>query len=178
MAKKDKLPGKKSGKGGKKKDDLLHCFNCDQICCRTAAIEVDSPKSLRDYSDMLFYLYHFNTQVVIAKNAGKKEWYVEFMTPCRHLVNGRCDIYEWRPIVCRKFEMETCERNMPQNFTYIKSPEELFAYLKKKGPKKILKKLEKTHLPPARETPAPKKARNQSTHTPRTSKRLKRGTPG
>ena len=66
---------------------------------------------------------------------------------------------------------------MPQNFTYIKSPEEFFAYLKKKGRKSILKKLKKTHLPPAPEDSAPKKARKLPADASRSSKRLKRSAP-
>lgn len=130
-------------------DGMLHCFECDQICCRTAAIEVEAPKSLRDWSDLLFYLYHDKTQIVIAKNGRSKEWYVEFMTPCKNLVDGRCADYEKRPLVCRDYEMDGCERNTENPFTYLRTPEEFFEYLKAKGKKKILKKISKTHRVPA-----------------------------
>ena len=133
---------KKSGK-----QELVHCFDCNQMCCRTTVIEVDPPRSIRDYSDLLFYLYHFDTEVVVAKNSGKKEWFVEFMSPCRFLTDGRCEIYEKRPLVCREYDMDGCEFNRPKAFTYIRTPDEFFQYLERKGPKRILKKLKKTHLP-------------------------------
>jgi len=131
-----------------KKKDLVHCFDCNQICCRTTVVEVEAPKSTRDYSDLLFYLYHCDTELVIAKNGKKKEWYVEFMSPCKFLVEGRCAIYEHRPLVCREYDMDSCERNRAKSFTYIRSPEEFFDYLEKKGPGKMYRKLRKTHLPP------------------------------
>jgi len=135
--------GKSPGRGG----EYVHCFECNQICCRTTVIEVDPPKTLRDYSDLLFYLYHFDTEIAVADNEGEIEWYVEFMSPCRFLSGGRCMIYEKRPQVCREYDMETCEYNMPERFTYVRSPEEFFEYLEAHGPKRILKKLRKTHLP-------------------------------
>jgi Fe-S-cluster containining protein len=145
-----------AGRKKKSESERITCFECDQICCRTAVIEVDPPKSFRDYSDLLFYLFHFDTEVVIAKNGGKKEWFVEFMTRCRFLVDGRCEIYEQRPLVCREYEMKTCERNRPGRFTYIRSADEFLDYVDRKGPKRIRKKLRKTHQPPEGYPPEPK----------------------
>lgn len=148
--------GKKKDKKGK--GETVHCFDCDQICCRTAVIEVDPPKSFRDYSDFLFYLYHENTQVVVVKSKKKLEWFVEFMTACRHLVDGRCAVYEHRPLVCREYDMDGCERNPKNRFIYLKRPEDYLKFLKKHGKTRFLKKLKKTHrfLETAEEeTPAP-----------------------
>ena len=128
--------------------ELIGCFDCNQLCCRTTVIEVDPPRSLRDYSDILFYLYHFDTELVIARNGRSREWFVEFMSPCMHLVDGRCSIYEKRPLVCREYDMEECEYNNQERFLYIKTPEEFYAFLKTDGRTKILAKLKKTHMPP------------------------------
>ncbi len=125
-----------------------HCFECSQVCCRTTVIEVEAPRTLRDHSDLLFYLYHFDTEIAIADNDGQIEWYVEFMSPCRFLSGGRCMIYDHRPKVCREYDMETCEYNLPERFTYIRTPQEFFEHLARHGPKGVLKRLEKTHLPP------------------------------
>lgn len=150
-------------------DEAVHCFDCNQICCRTTVIEVEVPRTLRDHSDLLFYLFHFDTEIVVADNDGEIEWYVEFMSPCRFLSDGRCLIYEHRPKVCREYDMETCEYNLPERFTYLRTPEEFFEYLEAHGPKKIFKKLKKNHLPPGGYPPPPKKA----SRTRRT--RVKRG---
>lgn len=158
-----KKPSRKERKKGKA--EIEHCFDCNQICCRTAVIEVDPPKTLRDHSDLLFYLYHFDTEVVIAKSGGKKEWYVEFMSPCRNLVDGRCTIYEHRPLVCREYDMTDCEHNNKKRFTYLRSPDEFFKYLKKKGRKGIWKKLKKTHVPPAPAASATQPDAPQATRT-------------
>lgn len=151
MAAKRKQPDDTDGK-------LVHCFDCNQICCRTTVVEVEAPRTLRDYSDLLFYLFHFDTEIAVADNDGEIEWYVEFMSPCRFLSDGRCRIYEHRPKVCREYDMDHCEYNLPERFTYLRTPEEFFAYLQLHGPKKILKKLTKSHLPPGGFPPPAKKA--------------------
>jgi len=132
------------------------CSDCDQRCCRSVCIEVDPPRSHRDYSDLLFYLYHRDTRIVVAKNARHREWYVEFVSPCRHLVDGRCRIYQKRPPVCREHEMESCERNRPENFLYIESPREFFDFLENDGRTRALEYLRRTHAAPG---PAAKSAR-------------------
>jgi Fe-S-cluster containining protein len=138
----------------KEDPDESRCFDCDQICCRTAVIEVDPPKSLRDHSDFLFYLYHFDTRIAIAGNPGREQWFVEFMSPCRHLVDGRCAIYERRPIVCREYDSRTCERSRPERFEYISTPEEYMGYIEKRAPARLIAKLKDSHLPPGARPPA------------------------
>ncbi len=139
------------------KREVLHCFDCDQVCCRTAVVEVEPPRSLRDYSDLLFYLHHHDTQIVVARNGRKREWYVEFMAACRYIDSeGRCTIYERRPLVCREYDMMYCERNALRPFAYMRTPEEFYDFLRTDGRKRILDKLLATHVLPrgrARKSP-------------------------
>ena len=88
---------------------------------RTAVVEVEAPRLLRQYSDLLFYLYHRDTKIVAIKGAGKIQWYIEFMSGCRHLVDGRCTIYDKRPDVCREYDMRYCERNTRRTVTNIQT---------------------------------------------------------
>ena len=125
--------------------DPIHCFDCDQICCRTVVIEVDPPRSLRDYSDFVFYLHHKDTEVVVIEEGRKREWYVQYHSSCAHLSRGRCMIYDKRPLVCREYDPLHCERNTASQIHYLRSDEELFRYMKALGRTRVLKKLMDTH---------------------------------
>ena len=144
-------PSHKSNGG----DKLIDCSQCDQVCCRTTAVEVDAPRSMRDWVDLLFYLHHFDTEVVISQNGRRREWYFQLVSPCRFLdANGRCTIYRWRPDICREYEVETCERNEASAFTYIRSPQELLEYLESTGRTRILRHLKSSYVPPGGFTPS------------------------
>ncbi len=128
------------------KETAIHCFDCDQTCCRTVVIEVDAPRSLRDYSDLVFYLHHGGTEVVVAESGRKREWYIQYHSPCRNLSkDGRCRIYVKRPLVCREYDWQHCERNTSSAMHYIRSTEEFYEFLKKIGKTRILEKLVATH---------------------------------
>jgi len=130
-----------------RKRNIVHCFDCDQACCKTAVVEVDPPRSLRGYSDLLFYLYHKDTQIVAVKGNGKIHWYVEFLSPCRNLANGRCSIYPWRPEVCREYDVRHCERNTRRAITCMKKPSDFYAFLRQEGRTRALERLLATHKP-------------------------------
>ncbi|MHC4712737.1 MAG: YkgJ family cysteine cluster protein [Planctomycetota bacterium] len=141
--------GKSKRSRAGRKDRLIACDKCDQICCRTTAIEVEGPRSFRDWEDFLFYLHHFDTEMVIVDDAGRREWYLQLMSPCRFLdARGRCTMYEHRPETCREYDERICERNRSEQFTYIRSPAELLKYLEKKGPARVLKRLKENRVPP------------------------------
>jgi len=136
-----------SKKPAKHKHGVVHCFDCDQACCRTAVIEVEAPRSLRDYSDLLFYLYHKDTRIVVATSGRKREWYVEFLARCRHLESdGRCAVYDRRPLVCREYDMNYCERNTRHPITHLRTPEDFYRFLRDNGRGRVLDRLLRTHV--------------------------------
>lgn len=104
---------------------------------------------MRDWADLLFYLYHFDTELAIAQNGRRREWFVQLVSPCRFIDgDGRCTIYEWRPDVCREYEVDTCERSRADRFTYIRSPQELLEYLEASGRRRMLRQLKAAYVPP------------------------------
>lgn len=152
-----------TAKSAARKRKTVHCFDCDQACCRTAVIEVDAPRSLRDYSDLLFYLHHDDTQVVVAMNGRRREWYVEFLSRCRYLgTDGRCAIYERRPLVCREYDMSYCERNTVHPFAHLRSPEDFYTFLRDQGRARILDRLLHTHVRPSPAGDSRRRSRNRS----------------
>jgi Fe-S-cluster containining protein len=132
-------------RGARASGALVHCFECDQSCCRTSVVEIDAPRSLREYSDVLFYLYHRDTRIVAVKSSRNTQWYVEFDAPCRNLKDGLCVIYSARPSVCRDYDMRHCERNTRRRITTITTPKELCDYLRENKRTRMADKLAETH---------------------------------
>ncbi len=86
--------------------------------------------------------------MVIVDDAGRREWYLQLMSPCRFLdARGRCTIYEHRPETCREYDERSCERNRAEQFTYIRSPGELLEYMEINGPARVLKRLKENRVP-------------------------------
>ncbi len=77
----------------------LPCTECGAQCCRYVAIEIDAPKTKKQYDDVRWYLLHENIYVFIDHDGC---WHIEFRTKCRALAaNHQCTEYETRPQVCR-----------------------------------------------------------------------------
>lgn len=85
------------------------CVKCKAACCRHVTLPIDKPTCKRDYDNIRWYLVHKDVTVMIDH---WNEWLISFQSPCEHLnSNQRCNIYESRPNVCRKYpdEDQYCE---------------------------------------------------------------------
>lgn len=82
------------------------CKDCQGICCKHVAIQLDTPEDLDDFEDIKWYVAHKNIRVWIDS---ENDWYVEFITPCKFLkADFMCGYYEGRPKICRSYSEETC----------------------------------------------------------------------
>jgi Fe-S-cluster containining protein len=92
-----------------KAEDGGPCHLCTASCCRYFALEIDKPKSKRDYDHIRWYLMHEGVVVWVQDD----EWYLEVRTTCRHLQHDNtCGIYETRPQICRDYGLpggDPCE---------------------------------------------------------------------
>ena len=123
---------------------LVACTECGK-CCTYVSVGINEPSSLRNASDILWYLYH--EQISVYRD-GDGEWSVVFETRCRHLQGSLlCAVYPERPIICRDFDNTTCEVNDPEGGLEIRTPEEFVDYLRARRPK-LFRKIEGKYLPP------------------------------
>ncbi len=105
------------------------CLECGAQCCRYIAVEIDTPKTKKQYDDIRWYLLHENVYVFIDHD---NAWHIEFKTKCRSLTDDNlCREYETRPQVCRDhgWPVGTCEffdSPYKQHFT---SPEAFERYM-------------------------------------------------
>ena len=76
------------------------CVPCGGNCCRYIAIGINPPRSKVAIGNIQWFLLHENVKVYIGH---KKDWYVEFTTPCRAFKKGRCMEYKTRPKTCRDY---------------------------------------------------------------------------
>ncbi len=87
---------------------FVPCLACTQ-CCQYVAIEIDTPESRRDFDNIRWYLYHPGIEVYIDHDDA---WNVLFHSRCEHLLpDGKCAVYDNRPLLCREFDERTCEPN-------------------------------------------------------------------
>lgn len=83
------------------------CTACG-LCCSYVAIEVDSPATVKQATQLLWYVYHEGVSLYVNDD----EWMVQFDTTCVHLQpDYRCGVYETRPHICREFSEQDCEVN-------------------------------------------------------------------
>jgi Fe-S-cluster containining protein len=94
-------PGAWEGAGG-----LPSCRGCVAHCCRYVAIEIDRPRRRWQYDQIYWMLLHENV-AVFRDHDGK--WFAELASRCRALTSDNlCSIYDRRPDLCRRYEVETC----------------------------------------------------------------------
>lgn len=109
-----------------KKD--LTCEGCNGKCCKSVAIEIDTPQSIEEFEDIKWYVVHKNVNVYVNEDY---EWYVEFLTPCEFLDDGgKCIIYNKRPQICRNYSQEEClhHNSYDEKYTF-KKLEDIEKYL-------------------------------------------------
>ncbi len=91
------------------------CAQClPAKCCRYFSLEVDTPRSKRDYDDLLWMLAHEHVSVYVEDRA----WYLMIHTQCQFLDTDTnlCGIYDTRPHMCREHSVDDCEWHGPYDF--------------------------------------------------------------
>jgi len=84
------------------------CSGCD-LCCRHVALEIEKPVDKEDFEQIRWFLLHENVWIFIDYD---DSWNIQFNTKCSKLnKNGLCDIYEKRPMICKNYSPEDCEKN-------------------------------------------------------------------
>jgi Fe-S-cluster containining protein len=108
------------------------CARCGQRCCRYITVKIPAPRTIRDYDGLLWHLSHENVEAF--KDSGG--WHLLVYNPCTHLDgDGKCAIYENRPITCREHSSEVCEYDgsiAESASAYFDGPEALASFCRKK----------------------------------------------
>jgi len=128
-----RVAGPKKTFGGVKITSDNKCGMCrSSICCTYITQEIDAPRSMYDFDTWLWMLYHQDVQFY--KEEGK--WHLKILNRCNNLQpDGRCGIYEVRPVICREHENDFCEfdETTEQSATvFFGTPQDLEKFCKKK----------------------------------------------
>ncbi|MHC5142263.1 MAG: YkgJ family cysteine cluster protein [Planctomycetota bacterium] len=133
-----------SGKSKKKKISKMttECQKCHGKCCRYFAQPIETPEDWDDFDDIRWYLCHEHVSVFVEDG----DWYLNVENKCRYLSEEdyRCQNYELRPHICRKYDTDGCDLTGDDygyelHFLDDKSMEE---YMKIKFGAKVFEKLE------------------------------------
>ena len=115
------------------------CAGCPAICCRYFALQIDTPVSRQDFENIRWYLAHENVRAYVEK----RKWYLEVMNKCRFLTgNGKCSIYENRPLICKEHDSSECEYTAGEvrHDMAFEDMQSLDLYIKKRFPGRPKKK--------------------------------------
>lgn len=126
------------------------CLRCGSKCCRYFCFEIDEPDDYEEFEDLRWYLCHEGVSIHIDEG----DWYISIENQCKMLgEDGRCTMYENRPLICRKYSLSNCDSSeggydYDEEFTM---PEEMDVYARgelgekeyEKQKIKAYKKLEK-----------------------------------
>lgn len=89
--------------------DFKTCKDCNGMCCKYVAMEIDTPETLEDFENIRWYVAHKNISIYVDED---NKWHIEFATPCEFLgKDNLCKIYEKRPEICKKYDPENCLLN-------------------------------------------------------------------
>jgi hypothetical protein len=79
-------------------------------CCTYITQQVDTPRSMHDFDHLLWQVSHHNVRAYKDEDG----WYLLVDNACLHLLaDGRCGIYETRPMICREHSNDYCEFDTP-----------------------------------------------------------------
>lgn len=79
-------------------------------CCTYVTQQIDTPRSKYDFEILLWQVSHDG----VGAYKDEDGWFVIFEARCQHLlVDGRCNIYEIRPAICRTHSNDYCEYDAP-----------------------------------------------------------------
>lgn len=112
------------------------CYEC-ALCCGYVAIEIDAPTTNAEYDYIVWYLYHAGVSVFVDWEG---DWFFKVESRCEHLTeSGMCGVYEDRPLICREFSFEDCEKNAvdddpPDKWLFL-TADDFLGWLQKQRPK-------------------------------------------
>jgi len=102
------------------------CKQCNGLCCKYFAMEIDKPTTKNDFENIRWYISHQKTTVFIQN----RKWYLNVKNRCKHLDgDNRCKIYENRPTICRRLDPKHCEYHDQNTVREIKTLKQLERYL-------------------------------------------------
>ena len=79
-------------------------------CCTYVTQQIDTPRSKYDFEILLWQVSHEG----VGAYKDDDGWFVMFESRCNHLLyDGRCDIYQDRPTICRSHSNDYCEYDSP-----------------------------------------------------------------
>ena len=82
-------------------------FCTNSKCCTYITEELVTPRSMHDFDHLLWQLSHRDIQAYKDEDG----WYLLINNSCTHLQkDGRCGIYDDRPLICREYTNDYCER--------------------------------------------------------------------
>ena len=118
------------------KADGVEINKCDLCtnskCCTYVTQQIDTPRSKYDFETLLWQVSHEG----VGAYKDEDGWYVMFEGRCSHLLpDGRCNIYEIRPMICREHSNDYCEYDAPAEDgfdMYFPDYESLLRYCKKR----------------------------------------------
>ena len=127
-----------------KEPKAASCTSCG-LCCSYVAIEVDTPKTVKQATMMLWYVYHEGVSLYVNDD----DWMVQFDTTCVHLQpDYRCGVYETRPHICREFSEQDCEVNTGDDGKTFYTANEFMEHLAETRPR-VHAIVKKSFSPPA-----------------------------
>ena len=101
-------------------------------CCTYVTQQIDTPRSKYDFEILLWQVSHDG----VGAYKDDDGWFVMFESRCQHLLgDGRCNIYENRPTICRSHSNDYCEYDAPAEDgfdLYFPNYERLLTYCKKR----------------------------------------------
>jgi len=101
-------------------------------CCTYVTQQIDTPRSKYDFEILLWQVSHDG----VGAYKDEDGWFVIFEARCQHLLtDGRCNIYEIRPAICRTHSNDYCEYDAPaeEGFEfYFPDYDSLLRFCKKK----------------------------------------------
>jgi len=107
-------------------------FCVRSLCCRYATQQIKAPRSIREFDHLLWQLSHQNLHVF----KDSEGWFLLILGECEHLASdGRCGIYEKRPLVCREHTNDYCEYDdsiESGSELYFRDHKDLDAYCRKR----------------------------------------------
>lgn len=92
-------------------DEFSKCDLCSNSkCCTYVTQQIDTPRSKYDFEVLLWQVSHDG----VGAYKDDDGWFVIFEARCQHLLgDGRCNIYEQRPTICRSHSNDYCEYDAP-----------------------------------------------------------------
>ena len=145
--------------------DVL-CEQCTAACCRYVALPIEDPETRRDFDDMRWYVLHQGVSVFVEDG----EWYIQIQRDCRHILpDGRCDIYETRPQICREYTTRECDYHLSDENDEVlifDNPESLMAYADEYFRKRQPDRTAKPKAPKRRSRKRPGQGRGRSAPLP------------